>query len=153
MRDIEEKLATGVSRIVLGTVAVKNPELVAEAVKNYGDKIAVGIDAMNGRVAVNGWEEVSQVSALDLCKKVAKMGVKTIVYTDISKDGMMIGPNVNGTKEIVDATGVNIIASGGISTMVDIERIDSIGAHAVIIGKALYEGGLTLSNVIRKFER
>ena len=153
MRDIEEKLATGVSRIVLGTVAVKNPELVAEAVKNYGDKIAVGIDAMNGRVAVNGWEEVSQVSALDLCKKVAKMGVKTIVYTDISKDGMMIGPNVNGTKEIVDATGVNIIASGGISTMVDIERIDSIGAHEVIIGKALYEGGLTLSNVIRKFER
>lgn len=153
MRDIEEKLATGVSRIVLGTVAVKNPELVAEAVKNYGDKIAVGIDAMNGRVAVNGWEEVSQVSALDLCKKVAKMGVKTIVYTDISKDGMMIGPNVNGTKEIVDATGVNIIASGGISTMVDIERIDSIGAHGVIIGKALYEGGLTLSNVIRKFER
>ena len=139
MRDIEEKLATGVSRIVLGTVAVKNPELVAEAVKNYGDKIAVGIELlMNGRVAVNGWEEVSQVSALDLCKKVAKMGVKTIVYTDISKDGMMIGPNVNGTKEIVDATGVNIIASGGISTMVDIERIDSIGAHGVIIGKALY---------------
>ena len=75
---------------------------------------------------------------MDLCKKVAKMGVKTIVYTDISKDGMMIGPNVNGTKEIVDATGVNIIASGGISTMVDIERIDSIGGYGVTIRNSLY---------------
>ena len=121
MRDIEEKLATGVSRIVLGTVAVKNPELVAEAVKNYGDKIAVGIDAMNGRVAVNGWEEVSQVSALDLCKKVAKMGVKTIVYTDISKDGMMIGPNVNGTKDLIEKTGMDIIASGGVSKIRDVK--------------------------------
>lgn len=153
MRDIEEKLSLGVSRVVLGTVAVKNPELVAEAVKVYGEKIAVGIDAMNGRVAIQGWEEVSQVSAMDLCKKMVKFGVKTIVYTDISKDGMMTGPNIEATKEIIRETGVNIIASGGIANIMDLESLEAIGAHGTIIGKALYQGELKLSNVIQRFEK
>jgi len=153
MRDIEEKLALGVSRVILGTVAVKKPELVIEAIKVYGDKIAVGIDAINGFVAVEGWEEVSHISALDLCKKMVSLGVKTIIYTDISKDGMMIGPNVDSTKEIVEATGINIIASGGISTIADMESVESIGASGAIIGKALYQGSLHLKEVLNRFEK
>lgn len=153
MRDIEEKLALGVSRVILGTVAVKNPELVIEAVKAYGEKIAVGIDAINGFVAVEGWEEVSHISALELCKKMVSLGVKTIIYTDISKDGMMVGPNIDSTKEIVEATGVNIIASGGISTMADLENVESIGAGGAIIGKALYQGSLHLREVLERFEK
>ncbi len=153
MRDIEDKLSLGVSRVILGTVAVKNPELVRDAVKVYGNKIAVGIDAVNGRVAIKGWEEVSQVSAIDLCRKMRDYGVKTIVYTDISKDGMMSGPNIEATREIINATGVNIIASGGITTMMDLESVEAIGAHGTIIGKALYQGELKLSNVIQRFEK
>lgn len=153
MRDIEEKLSLGVSRVILGTVAVKSPELVGEAVKVYGDKIAVGIDAVNGRVAIQGWEEVSQVSAIELCKKMANYGVKTIVYTDITKDGMMTGPNIEATKEVVNATGIDIIASGGIANIMDLENVEEIGAHGAIIGKALYQGELNLLNVIKRFEQ
>lgn len=153
MRDIEEKFFLGVSRVILGTAAVKNPELIKEAVKIYGDKIAVGIDAIHGKVAVQGWEEVSHVSALDLCLKMKECGVKTIIYTDISKDGMMVGPNITSTKEIIVATGINIIASGGISSMADIEGVQAIGAQGVIIGKALYQGALNLKEVIQGFEK
>lgn len=153
MRDIEEKLSLGVARVILGTVAVKNPDLVCDAVKAYGEKIAVGIDAINGRVAINGWEEVSPISALELCVKMKNYGVKTIIYTDISKDGMMIGPNIDATKEVIEATGINIIASGGISSMVDLEHIQEIGSHGVIIGKALYQGALDLKEVLHSFEK
>lgn len=153
MRDIEERVATGVSRVILGTVAVNNPELIKEAVRIYGDKIAVGIDAINGRVAIQGWEKVSDISAIDLCKKVRDYGVKTIIYTDISKDGMMDGPNIESTKEVVEATGINIIASGGVSSIMDIERTDAVGAHGVIIGKAIYQGAINLAEVISRFQK
>ncbi|HCT63819.1 MAG TPA: 1-(5-phosphoribosyl)-5-[(5-phosphoribosylamino)methylideneamino]imidazole-4-carboxamide isomerase [Lachnospiraceae bacterium] len=153
MRDIEERIAIGVSRVILGTTAVSNPEIVKEAVKIYGDKIAVGIDAVNGRVAIQGWEKVSEVSAMELCKQMKDFGVKTIIYTDITKDGMMVGPNIEATKEIIDATGINIITSGGISAMMDIEKANQIGSHGVIIGKALYKGALDLSDVINRFEK
>lgn len=153
MRDVEEKLSMGVARVILGTVAVSNPEIVKEAVKVYGDKIAVGIDALNGRVAVQGWEKVSDVSALDLCLQMKEFGVKTIIYTDISKDGMMVGPNIEATKEIIDATGLQVIASGGISSMVDLERAEKAGAYGAIIGKAIYQGSLSLVDVIRRFQK
>lgn len=153
MRDIEEKLSLGVSRVILGTVAVKKPDLVSDAVKAYGDKIAVGIDTINGRAAIYGWEEVSQVSSIELCIKMADLGVKTIVYTDISKEGMMIGPNIESTKEVIDATKINIIASGGISTIADLENLSNIGVHGTIIGKALYKGALNLSDVIKRFKK
>ncbi|MPN31719.1 1-(5-phosphoribosyl)-5-[(5-phosphoribosylamino)methylideneamino] imidazole-4-carboxamide isomerase [bioreactor metagenome] len=141
------------SRVILGTTAVSNPEIVKEAVKIYGEKIAVGIDAVNGRVAIQGWEKVSEVSAIELCKQMKNFGVKTIIYTDITKDGMMVGPNIESTKEIIDATGVKIIASGGISAMMDIEKADQIGSHGVIIGKAIYQGALNLADVINRFEK
>ena len=125
---------------------------VKEAVKAYGDRIAVGIDASRGMVATDGWEKVSGVSALELCLKMKDFGVKTIVYTDISKDGMMSGPNTDATKELIDSTGINIIASGGVTTMSDLENVSSIGAQGVIIGKALYQGALNLREVIKRFE-
>ena len=153
IEDIENKLALGVRRVILGTVAVKNPEIVKEAVEKFGDAIAVGIDAKNGMVAVSGWEEVSEVSAVDLCVKMRDYGVKTIIYTDISKDGMMSGPNIEATKEIVDATGIDIIASGGVSGMNDLENVDKINAHGAIIGKALYTGTINLKEAVDRFER
>lgn len=153
IEDIENKLALGVRRVILGTVAVKNPEIVKEAVEKFGDAIAVGIDAKNGMVAVSGWEEVSEVSAVDLCVKMRDYGVKTIIYTDISKDGMMSGPNIDATKEIVDATGIDIIASGGVSGMNDLENVDKINAHGAIIGKALYTGAINLKEAVDRFER
>lgn len=153
MRDIEEKINIGVSRVIIGTAAVKTPELVKEAVNIYGDKIAVGIDASNGMVAVEGWENVSNINAIELCLKMKKYGVKTIIYTDISKDGMMKGPNIDSTKEIIEKTKLDIIASGGISNVNDIENVNNIHASGLIIGKALYKGLIDLKDVIKTFER
>lgn len=153
LEDIERKLSKGVARVILGTVAVKQPEIVKQAVQTFGaDKIVVGIDAKNGNVAIAGWEEVSNVSALELCLKMKEYGVKTIIYTDIAKDGMMSGVNVSSTKELVEKTGMNIIASGGISNMQDLQNVQDIKAQGVIVGKALYQGALELEEIIKKFE-
>lgn len=153
MRDIEDRINAGVSRVIIGTAAVNNPDLVKEAVRIYGNKIAVGIDASNGMVAINGWEKISDIKAIDLCKRMGEYGVKYIIYTDISKDGMMSGPNIESTKELIEKTGINIIASGGVTTMSDIKKVAEIGAEGVIIGKALYQGNLDLKEVIDKFEK
>ena len=152
MEDIEQKLSMGVERIILGTAALKHPDLVKAAVKAYGNHIAVGIDASQGLVAVEGWEEVSRTKAVDICIKMKDIGVQTIIYTDIAKDGMMSGPNVEATKEIVETTGLSVIASGGVSSINDLERLSEIGVSGVIIGKALYLGALDLKSVIRTFE-
>lgn len=152
MDDIDLRIEAGASRVIIGTAAVKNPELVKEAVEKYADKIAVGVDAKNGMAAISGWEEVSSITAVDLCLKMKEYGVKTVIYTDISKDGMMSGPNIESTKELIEKTGLDIIASGGVSTMNDIEKISEIKASGVIIGKALYNGALDLKEVIDKFQ-
>lgn len=149
--DVAERISAGVSRVIIGTAAVKDPELVKEAVRLYGDRIAVGVDAKNGFVAVSGWEEVSDVSAAELCLKMKGYGVKTVIYTDISKDGMMSGPNTASTKELIERTGLDIIASGGISSMEDIQNVADIGSAGVIIGRALYNGTLDLKEVIDRF--
>jgi phosphoribosylformimino-5-aminoimidazole carboxamide ribotide isomerase len=153
LEDVTERINAGASRVIIGTAAVKNPELVKEAVKLYGDKIAVGVDAKNGMVAISGWEEISNVTAVDLCLKMKEYGVKTVIYTDISKDGMMSGPNIESTKELIDKTGMDIIASGGVSTLADVENVKNINAAGVIIGKALYNGALNLTEVLEKYER
>lgn len=153
LEDVDTRINAGASRVIIGTAAVKNPQLVKEAVEKYADKIAVGVDAKNGMVAVTGWEEVSNISAVDLCLKMKEIGVKTIIYTDISKDGMMSGPNIESTKELIEKTGMDIIASGGVSCMQDIENVKNINAAGVIIGKALYNGALDLKQVIADFER
>ncbi len=152
MKDIDDRIEAGASRVIIGTAAVKNPELVKAAVEKYGNKIAVGVDAKNGMVAISGWEEVSDISAVELCLKMKDYGVNTVIYTDISKDGMMCGPNIESTKDLIEKTGMDIIASGGVSKMEDIENVNSINAAGVIIGKALYNGALDLKEVIDKFE-
>lgn len=153
IRDIEERLKVGISRVIIGTLAVKNPSFVKDAVSKFGsEKIVVGIDAKDGMVAINGWEEVSLMSALDLCKKMKSYGVKTIVYTDISKDGMLIGPNVQYTKYLIDETGLDIIASGGVASMEDLIDVENIGAEGAIIGKALYTDKVNLKDAVDTFE-
>ena len=111
------------------------------------------MDAKNGLVAISGWEEVSDITAVDLCLKMKDYGVKTVIYTDISKDGMMCGPNIESTKALIDATGLDVIASGGVSAMEDIENVSKIGSAGVIIGRALYNGALDLKDVIEKFQK
>lgn len=153
LADITDRINAGASRIIIGTAAVKNPELVKEAVELYGDKIAVGVDAKDSMVAISGWEEVSGIKAVDLCLQMKDYGIKNIIYTDISKDGMMCGPNLVSTKELVDKTGLNIIASGGVSTIQDIENVKNINCAGVIIGRALYNGALDLRTVIETYEK
>ena len=152
MQDIDDRIEAGASRVIIGTAAVKSPWLVEDAVKQYGTKIALGVDAKNGMAAISGWEEVSEISAVDLCLKMKAYGVKDVIYTDISKDGMMSGPNITATKELIEKTGMDIIASGGVSTMKDLENVQSIGTAGVIIGKALFNGALDLEEVIKKFQ-
>ncbi len=151
--DLEEVFSLGVARAIIGTKAVSEPEFVKECIDTFGaEKIVVGIDAKDGKVAVEGWGEVSEITALELGQKMKEMGVKTIVYTDISKDGMLSGPNVAATKELSDATGIDIIASGGVTTMEDLEKIHANGIHGAIIGKALYEKRIDLAKAISVFE-
>lgn len=154
LADIELRLNAGLDRVILGTVAIKQPEIVAEAVAKFGaERIVVGIDAKDGMVAIHGWEEVSNVSALDLCLKVKAMGVTTIVYTDIAKDGMMQGPNVEQTAHLVKETGMAIIASGGVACYEDLANIKSIEAEGLIIGKALYTEAIDLATAVEQYEK
>ncbi|MDF2820042.1 MAG: hisA [Clostridiales bacterium] len=151
--NIEYMLGLGVNRVILGTKAVQDPEFVREAVERYGsDAIVVGIDAKDGMVATHGWETVSELSALDMCKKMQLMGVKYVVYTDISKDGMLSGPNIEFTQMLVNQTNINIIASGGVSTLEDIKKLSTIGVEGAIIGKALYEDWIDLRVAIQKYD-
>lgn len=153
IKDIENKIELGINRVIIGTKAVENLAFVKEAVKEFGsDRIVIGIDAKDGMVAIQGWEKVSSVSAIDLAMQVKDIGVKTIVYTDISKDGMLLGPNVEQTKELSDVTGFDVIASGGVSSMKDLELIAGSGVHGAIIGKALYEKKVDLAKAIELFE-
>ncbi len=147
--DIRELIDGGISRVILGTVAVKNPDLVDAAVKEFGDKIAVGIDAKDGLVAISGWEEVSSVSALELATEMCKKGVKTIIYTDIATDGMLSGPNVSAMKQMADSVDANIIASGGVGSTDDILSLIPTGVEGVIVGKALYAGKVDLKDALK----
>jgi len=144
----EEVLAAGVSRVILGTSAVQSPELVEEALSRFGDRIAVGIDARDGLVAVEGWEKTSSFSAVDFAKKMCRMGVKTIIYTDISRDGMLSGPNLAAMSQMVDSVDADVIASGGIGCIKDIADLKETGVSGVIIGKALYTGAVDLKEAL-----
>ncbi|HHW22249.1 MAG TPA: 1-(5-phosphoribosyl)-5-[(5-phosphoribosylamino)methylideneamino]imidazole-4-carboxamide isomerase [Clostridiaceae bacterium] len=148
MEDIDEVLGLGITRVILGTSAVKNPHLVADAVKKYGDRIVVGIDAKDGYVAIEGWEKTSSVKALELAEKMESMGVSTIIYTDINTDGMLAGPNIFAMKEMVSAVGMDVIASGGVSSLKDIRKLKETGVAGVIVGKAIYTGDVELKQAL-----
>lgn len=152
IQDIENKLNLGVGRVIIGTKAVENPLFVKEAITNFGaDKIVIGIDAKNGMVATDGWEKLSNYNAVSLALEMKELGVRTIIYTDISKDGMLQGPNIEHTGEMVKTTGLDIIASGGVSSMKDLDDLSSIPVYGAIIGKALYEKHISLEEAVAKY--
>lgn len=148
MQDIDFYIASGISRVILGSVALKDPELVKKAVNAYGDKIAVGIDAKNGYAAAEGWTQTSDIYFTDLAKKMEQCGVKTIIYTDISKDGTLSGPNLEQLDEINNAVSCDIIASGGVTDINDIKALKSLGLYGAICGKSIYSGSLDLKQAL-----
>jgi phosphoribosylformimino-5-aminoimidazole carboxamide ribotide isomerase len=152
MTDMEEALGLGLARVILGTVAVEEPSLVAEAVQRFGAKrIVVGIDARRGRAATHGWQEISSISATELAFRVRELGVERVVYTDIARDGMLGGVNVEAVRELAQRTGLKVIASGGVSSLDDLCRLKEVeasGVEGVIIGQALYTGALELREAI-----
>ena len=145
---IDEHIANGVSRVIIGTAAITDPDFLKEAVEKYGDKIAVSIDARNGYVATDGWTETSDVKAIDLLKDLEQIGVKTIVYTDIFKDGMLQGPNFEELSLVDQATSIDVIASGGVTTKEDISKLEKMNMYGAIIGKALYDGNLIFEELV-----
>lgn len=145
---VEMYLKNGISRVIIGSAAVKNPALVKDAVKEYGDRIAVGVDARGGYVATEGWLESSDVYFTDLAKAMADVGVKYIIFTDISKDGTLSGVNAAQLEEINRACSANIIASGGVHTIDDIITCRRLGLYGTICGKSIYSGTLDLKQAI-----
>ncbi|NLX77103.1 MAG: 1-(5-phosphoribosyl)-5-[(5-phosphoribosylamino)methylideneamino]imidazole-4-carboxamide isomerase [Clostridiaceae bacterium] len=149
MEDIEQMVSAGVSRVILGTAAVRNPALVKEALMKYPERIAVGIDAKDGKAAVEGWEQVSEYTAVDFAKRMEQLGCRVIIYTDISTDGTLSGPNLKAMKEMIDSVNMDVIASGGVSSLQDLKNLKSIGAAGAITGKAIYTGALDLSEALK----
>jgi phosphoribosylformimino-5-aminoimidazole carboxamide ribotide isomerase len=151
-RDVERILNLGVQRVILGTVAVRRPERVSAAIARFGpERIVVGIDARNGMVATSGWQEMSRVTAIELGRQMQQRGVKWVVYTDISRDGMLSGVNVSATATLAVQTGLQVIASGGVASLEDIravKEVESSGVAGVIVGKALYTGDVDLRRAI-----
>ena len=141
---IKKYLDAGVFRVILGTAAVQNPAFLEEMVQKYGEKIAVGVDIKDGMVAIKGWTEVSQESCFDFCEKLQKIGVKTIICTDISKDGLLSGTNLELYKELSEKFSVDIVASGGVTTLDDVKKLADMGMYGAILGKALYTGNIDL---------
>lgn len=151
MESIDRLLSIGVSRVILGSVAVHKEELVREACSAYGNRIVVGIDAKKGIVATDGWEKSGDISAVELAKKLGTFGLETIIYTDISRDGTLSGVNVTETAHLARASGIKVIASGGVKSISDIEELkkrECDGIIGVIVGKSIYEGTLSLTEAI-----
>lgn len=149
MEVVEKYLDIGVSRVILGTAALKNPEFLEDAVNKYGEKIAVGIDINGGKVAVSGWTEISDVDFRQFCQKMENLGVETIICTDISRDGAMQGTNRELYAELQKEFKMNIIASGGVSTLEDIEALTALDVYGAILGKAIYTGAIDLKEALR----
>lgn len=151
LENIDEVLALGVRRVILGSVAVRDPELVAAACAKYGDRIVVGIDAKDGIVAVDGWGVSGDVDVITLAKRMKQAGVRTIIYTDISRDGTLAGVNVEATAKLTRESGVHVVASGGVRDVRDIEALkpyEKDGIEGVIVGKSIYTGSLSLPEAL-----
>ena len=154
MATIESWIEKGLSRVILGTVAVENPALVRQAARAFPDKIAVGIDARNGMVATKGWAVETDTEATELAKSFEQDGVAAIIYTDINRDGAMKGPNIEATAALADAISIPVIASGGVSSLADLLALKSCGAalDGAISGRALYDGALDLSAALKALD-
>ena len=152
LADIDERLEIGIQRVIIGTAAIENPELVEQAARKYPGRIVAGIDAKDGRVATRGWASDTGEDPVQLALRMKALGINTVIYTDITRDGMMTGPNVAGVRNLVKSTGMDIIASGGMSVPADVRKILDTGAEGVIIGKALYAGTIRLIDAINTGE-
>ncbi len=151
---VKNMLDLGVRRVIIGTMAAKEPEFMRALTEEFDpEQIVAGVDAKDGLVAVEGWEKVSTLTSLELCLKMKEYGIRHIVYTDISRDGMLTGPNVETTRELTLNTGMDIIASGGVSCMEDLQELYNQGIQGAIIGKALYEKRLDLQEAVRRFQQ
>ena len=149
MEDVEYMLQCGIERVIIGTSAVRDKEFVKRAVEKYGKKIVIGIDAKDSMVAIEGWEEVSTFKAVDFAKEMEKIGVSTIVYTDIATDGTLKGPNIEAMKEMVENTNLDVIASGGVGNADHIKALVPTGVEGAIVGRALYTGDVDLKEIIK----
>lgn len=145
---IEIILCKGIHRVILGTSAVKDPDLVKKAVQAFGNSLAVAIDAKGGMVAIEGWAKTSEFTAIGFAKKMEELGARIIIYTDISRDGMLKGPNLKAMEDMVKAVGIEVIASGGVTNLQDIKNLKEIGVAGAIVGKALYTGSVDLKEAI-----
>jgi len=141
-------LELGIKNVILGTVAIENMNIVKEAVDRYGERIIVGVDAKDSFVATNGWEKATVQNSFEFCKKLEKLGVKSVVYTDIAKDGMLSGPNIEAYKKLSNETNLQIIASGGVSSIADLLSLQRLNLYGAISGKALYEKKFSLEEAL-----
>ncbi|MCM3734716.1 1-(5-phosphoribosyl)-5-[(5-phosphoribosylamino)methylideneamino]imidazole-4-carboxamide isomerase [Bacillus cytotoxicus] len=146
---IETLLSVGVTKVILGTAALYDRSFLEEAVWLYGDKIIVGIDAKDGYVATRGWLDVSETSYIELAKEMEKVGVQTLIFTDISRDGTLTGPNFEQLQKLQDEVSIQIVASGGVSSLVDVEKLQDMNLYGVIIGKALYDKKVMLEEALQ----
>ena len=152
LETIDYYLSAGIERVILGTIALQKPAVVKEALDRYGaERIVVGVDARGGQVAVQGWQETSSKTVEEMIQEMKEMGVRTFIYTDISKDGTLQGPDLEGLRKYNQIAGIELIASGGVSSFADLEELASIGIKSVIVGKALYTGAL--DNNIRELRK
>lgn len=152
IEDMERMLQMGVTRVIIGTMAITAPETVAQTVKRFGaERVVVGIDARGGRVATHGWKEMSDVDVMVLAERILALGVERVVYTDIARDGTMRGPDVAGTRRLAAETGLKVIASGGVASINDVKALkaqEKVGVEGIIIGQALYTGAIDLGEAI-----
>ncbi len=149
---VKKYIDVGVDRIIIGTAAVKDPDFLLEAVSLYGEHIAVGVDIKDGAVAIKGWTELSEYSCFDFCAKMQDLGVKTVICTDVSKDGMMSGTNLELYRDMAETFDMNIIASGGVSSIDDVKALSKMDIYGAILGKALYTGAIDLCEALSAAE-
>ena len=158
LEHIEHVLSIGVERVILGTIAITNRPLLQEALERYGERIVVGLDARDGKIAIEGWRETSGVMAVDLAAELSTLGVRRFIYTDIARDGSLQGPNFEGLAKMQEAiihsnSSYSLIASGGVSSLADLRVLAALGVEGAIVGKALYTGQIDLHKAIQELER
>ena len=153
LTDLEDAFSAGVDRTILGTVALRDPELVISAVARWDDRIAVALDARDGRLATDGWVGQTDTSAVEVAQRLARSGVRHFIYTDIRRDGTLSGPNLPGLSELVEEVDADVIASGGIASLDDIKAVATVGAAGAIVGRALYDGRIDLAEAVALFAR
>jgi phosphoribosylformimino-5-aminoimidazole carboxamide ribotide isomerase len=151
--DILHYLENGITRVIIGSIAVSNPEFAIEMIQKYGKQIVVGIDAKNGYVATHGWLNTSEVKAVELSKRFADAGAETFIFTDIATDGTLSGPNIAAVCEMAEVTGKTVIASGGVSSLADLRALNAEGVRGAIVGKALYENRFTLKEALNEVRK